>query len=891
MSKNTALEERVKPLQKEVERLKKVNEALMRRVEQSTDAADSKSKVKKSPDELVEINRALEREIGEHKKTEDALRWERNFMNAVLNAADALVVVLDRKGRIVRFNRACERICGYAFEEVEGKAFWDLLLVPEEVEKVEKRFERLLAGEFSNEGENYWVTKSGERRLITWSNTTLNDADGEVEYVVAIGIDITDAREAEQKLNLYKRVFMASSDAILIHNHPEKKIIAKNPAYERISGYSDEEHMDDHIKIMIDEDSRKEMEQSMKETGTFRGELKIQAKDGTMYYVDVSEFPITDDAGDLTYSVAIARDVTERKQAEEKLKLYRRIFMASSDGISITDSEGGLIECNPALRKKMGCTHKECLTGGPLDHIREDDAKAIIESLAKKGRFQGEICQRSRDGRVYIVDLSLVPIRNDDNDLVAYVGIGRDITERKHDQEALATRLRYETGLAACSNALLGTGDPDAVVPKSLRFLLDAAGAGRAFIFENFEDPSDGLCTRPRWEVCAPGVAGTIANPLLQHLSYDDVLPSWRETLAENKAYGGLTRDLSPGVRELLEAQGVLSILLFPIWVNEEWYGFVGFDDVNQEREWGEDSVFEYEVRLLHTTADMIGGYLARHQAVEALRSSLKELEQAHRHLKDTQTQLVQAEKMASLGTLVAGIAHEINTPIGSVNSMHDTLMRATAKLCDVLEEECAEDSPNCKKIRAMLKVIGDANRVIRTGTERVTTIVRRLRSFARLDEAELKEADIHEGLEDTLMLVHHELKHTIQVNRNYGEIPRIPCYLARLNQVFVNLLINAKHAIHGKGEITIATYERAGNVYIEVTDTGVGIPKDKLNKIFDPGYTTKSVGVGTGLGLSICYQIMQEHHGEIRVESEVGEGTTFTLVIPTNLDEILGVS
>jgi signal transduction histidine kinase len=143
----------------------------------------------------------------------------------------------------------------------------------------------------------------------------------------------------------------------------------------------------------------------------------------------------------------------------------------------------------------------------------------------------------------------------------------------------------------------------------------------------------------------------------------------------------------------------------------------------------------------------------------------------------------------------------------------------------------------------------------------------------------------------DTLTLIHHEIKHNIEVHRNYGDISPIPCYMARLNQVFVNLLINSKHAIKGKGEITITTYEREGKVFIDFTDTGTGIPRNDLKRIFDPGFTTKGAGVGTGLGLSICYQIMQDHYGEILVESEVGKGTTFTLVIPIHLDEILGVS
>jgi len=280
-----------------------------------------------------------------------------------------------------------------------------------------------------------------------------------------------------------------------------------------------------------------------------------------------------------------------------------------------------------------------------------------------------------------------------------------------------------------------------------------------------------------------------------------------------------------------------------------------------------------------------------RKQVQEALRVSLDDLERTNRHLLETQSQLVQSEKMASLGMLVAGIAHEINTPIGAVNSMHNTLVRAMKKLRDELKSFCHAECLDNENVIKTFKLIDEANSVIETGTERVTTIVRRLRSFARLDEAELKEADLHEGLEDTLVLIHHEIKHNIEIVRNYGEIPSISCYPGRLNQVFLNILINAKQAIRDKGKISISTHQDNGKIFIEFADTGLGISKEKLSKVFDPGFTTKGVGVGTGLGLSICYQIIQDHHGEIRVDSEVDIGTTFTIILPINLDEILNTT
>ena len=271
------------------------------------------------------------------------------------------------------------------------------------------------------------------------------------------------------------------------------------------------------------------------------------------------------------------------------------------------------------------------------------------------------------------------------------------------------------------------------------------------------------------------------------------------------------------------------------------------------------------------------------------MKKILDELETANRHLRETQAQLVQSAKMASLGKLVAGIAHEINTPIGAVNSMQDTLFRTLERLKKTIATQHAGEQIRTSKLEENLKILDESKKVINSGTERVINIVKRLRSFARLDEAELKTVDIHEGLEDTLTLIYHDIKHNIRMKKNYGDLPAVSCYPGRLNQVFLNILVNAKQAIKGKGTIEITTYTKQRNVYIKIRDTGEGISKENIKKVFDPGFTTKGVGVGTGLGLSICYQIMQDHRGEILVESEVNKGTTFTIVFPVDLDKKIG--
>ncbi len=275
-----------------------------------------------------------------------------------------------------------------------------------------------------------------------------------------------------------------------------------------------------------------------------------------------------------------------------------------------------------------------------------------------------------------------------------------------------------------------------------------------------------------------------------------------------------------------------------------------------------------------------------REQLETHLRHHAEELEaqvaERTREVRESQSQLVQQEKMASLGALVAGIAHEMNTPIGTINSNADTLGRSLVRLRELVNDEsCPASVREDKKLGKILGLLEEIARINTLACERIVTIVGTLRNFARLDEAELQIADLHEGLDSTLTLVRHEIKNRITVERQYGEIPKIRCHPNQINQVFMNLLVNAAHAIDGQGVITIRTEAAGDTVRIHISDSGVGIPRENIEKIFDPGFTTKGVGVGTGLGLSICFKIAQDHGGSIDVQSEVGKGTAFTLTLP----------
>lgn len=263
----------------------------------------------------------------------------------------------------------------------------------------------------------------------------------------------------------------------------------------------------------------------------------------------------------------------------------------------------------------------------------------------------------------------------------------------------------------------------------------------------------------------------------------------------------------------------------------------------------------------------------------EELKHKNKALQQANQYLKDTQLQLIRSEKMASLGHLVAGVAHEINTPLGSINSNTSMFISGFEKL----KKKLNENNESATDIIKTANILENLSRINKSACERIIKIVKSLRNFARLDEEELKTVDLHEGLDSTISLIAHLCRDQIEITKNYGEIPHLNCYASQLNQVFMNILVNSTQAIQNQGKITIETGYSNGQIHIIFRDTGIGIPKENLNKIFDPGFTTKGVGVGTGLGLAISYKIIEEHSGSIDVKSKVGEGTTFTLHLPLN--------
>lgn len=287
----------------------------------------------------------------------------------------------------------------------------------------------------------------------------------------------------------------------------------------------------------------------------------------------------------------------------------------------------------------------------------------------------------------------------------------------------------------------------------------------------------------------------------------------------------------------------------------------------------------------------------------QEIESNLENLKALNRRLEDAHLQLLQSEKMASIGQLAAGVAHEINNPVGYVLSNFGSLenyLRDLMALLDAYERAEPAMDPAAREgvrtLRAELDIdfvkrdLADLLAESREGVNRVRKIVQDLKDFSRVGaEDEWQWADLHAGLESTLNIVWNELKYKTTVVREYGALPQVHCLPSQLNQVFMNLLVNAAQAIPEKGTITVRTGVQGDEVWVEVEDSGCGIPPDQLSRIFDPFFTTKPVGKGTGLGLSVSYNIVRKHGGRIEVRSEVGKGTAFRVWLPIELSRPQG--
>ena len=563
--------------------------------------------------------------------------------------------------------------------------------------------------------------------------------------------------------------------------------------------------------------------------------------------IDVTAFPLAGDRGQVLGAVVQYADITEQKGTEEELRRAHQeleLLLGSISSILIcVNREGTITRWNAAAEETFGIPFSTAVglpfsdCGIPWD--LGDILDSVSEALKTGHTVRiDDIAFKRVDGSDGFLGITVSPVKGESEAPFGFILRGMDITAHKLADQALEERTRDLGNRLRELNFLYSMSTlverPNLSLDEMLHAVLDLLPPAMRY----------------RDEVCA---RITVPDQTLTTGSFRET--PWKHTCN--------------------------------ITLEGDHLGTVEVFCLTQKPDVDGSPFLKGERDLLSEAAARVGEVIGRRRAEEALR--------------EAQRRLLQSEKLASIGQLAAGVAHEINNPVGFVASNLGTLreyirtfkrllvmyselggavrVSDRARQLDLISrtEELSEKEDLPFVLDDVEKLLGES----KDGTDRIRDIVQNLKSFARIDEAELKEADINQGIEATLRIVWNELKYKCDIHKNLRDIPKIRCYPGQLNQVFMNLFVNAAQAIPDRGEISIESDLVDNEVIVRVSDTGQGIPPQDVSRIFDPFFTTKGIGGGTGLGLSISHGIVQKHHGRIDVKSELGEGTTFTVRLP----------
>jgi len=805
-------------------------------------------------------------------------------------------------------------------------------------------------------------------------------------------------------------------------------------------------------------------------------------------------------------------------------RLYRQIIDGLKEVVFQTDPKGRWTFLNPAWPELTGFPAEESLGRSALESVHPEDRPRLQEAFQpllerKTDHFRHEVRYLRRDGSLLWVEMFTRPLLGEDGSVQGLCGTLTDVSTRRRTDDALARRERYLSALVEMQQRLLMAQQEGDLYQDVLEPIGRAAGASRVYFFEVFRGEAGQQLMSQRAEWCAPGVKPVSGNPRNQPVPVEKDFKRWGELLSRGDVVSGRVRDFPPSERAILEPQGILSMLVLPLRINQTWVGFIGFDNCVVEQEWdrlevdllsaaagalslelehrqSESALRERETRyrqlaenasdvqyrykleppraflyvsrvvgdrlgytpeehyanpelwrqlvhpgdlpmltqlletphqlgpkpvvlrftarngrtrwLEHTVAPVLDT-TGRPVVVEGIARDITERREVEEQLKlseasfrillegvpdaaaiqrdgrivyanmalvsalgfdrseqlvgramaqfieddmeevpgpppdpsgikgmitgerrlvrrdgktrvaelvslpllfdgapavvsiardvtdqrQFQARLTLADRLASVGTLAAGIAHEINNPLAFVISNLSFLSEEMRRSQLALETSGAGGvhSPGVARMRGgggldlveWQEVLSEAYE----GAERVRQIVRQLKTFSRPDEERLSPVDVHQVLESVVMMATNEIRHRAQLHKDFGPVPSVMANEGRLSQVFLHLVVNAAHAIpegqaHQNAIRLITRRLDPGRVLIEVQDTGKGIAPEHLSRIFDPFFTTKPVNVGTGLGLSICHSTITSMGGEISVESDLGKGTTFRVVLPS---------
>ncbi len=796
--------------------------------------------------------------IDQKEKAEITLRENEELMRTILDSISGIVFTLDEDLRFKEAYGQMTHIYGIDFNRYKNKTVYEVL-----GEKNGDLFE--IASERAKIEPNVmfeWNLKSlNGTRFFETSISSRRNSKKEFVGFVCIMQDITARKKIEEELKQserdYRTIFENAIQGIA-RTSADGKFIKVNPALVKMLGYESEEELmslDITTQIYLNPSDQANLHSQLIEKKSIKNyELVLKKKDGSLINVKLDKRIVEDEAGNILFFESLWEDITERKKIEEALKQseedYRSIFENAVHGIFRTSQDGKFIKVNRALVKMLGYKSAEDLMSIDIPtqlYYDPADRKSVLERTKERKKTENlKIKLKKKDGSVIYVNLNERVQLNDTGEILFFEGIIENITEQMMAEEAIRnSEIKFRTLYESTGNAVM---------------LLDENGffdCNNATLTMFGYTSKEEFCKQNLAEVSPPMQFGNIDSKQLANQQINYALEKGNNCFEWVHRRKDGTDFPSEVLLTAMELDG--------------------------------KKIIQAVVRDISKRKALELELLKRNQELESMIENIKEM----------QEHLIQSEKMASIGQLTAGIAHEINNPLAFVSSNLNRFGEYIEDLTNVLRKwqilgMFVNEGPEVQALLQDLRdlerrvditfIVQDFNKLIaetREGTQRIKTIVDKLRVFSHKGDDKFIDSNIHDAIEDTLTLVWNEIKYKADIKKEYSSLPLIKCNPGELKQVFTNLLVNAAQAIPEKGFIKIKTFAEDKNAIIEISDNGSGIAIEHLNKIFDPFFTTKAVGKGTGLGLWISKTIIQKHKGTLTVESEVNKGTKFRITLP----------
>ena len=820
-----------------------------------------------SGDEIEILSEAFNTLMKEVQDAKQLLKDEKSFFGGIIQNAAAPMFVIDQTHTIIFWNSALAKLTGKSSLQMVGtKQQWTPfypnerpvladLVIDNAAVRMDELYDSYSSSQLiegSQRAEGWYDNIGGKRRYIFFEAAPIKNKNNEIVAAIETLEDITEWKLTEEATASHNQFLQAVIDAIpnpVYYKDNKGVYLGCNSAFKSFFDKTTEEIVGRKLQDIMPEyyaELSIQKDQTIIETGSsIQYETDLVRGNGLIRRILVSKAPLMHSDGSIAAIVGAFVDVTAQQEMDEKIRKLSRAIEQSPTAIVITNVDGVIEYVNPKFCQTTGYTVEEAIGQNPRilksGEMPVEGYMELWQTISSGREWRGEFHNKRKDGSLYWEYASISPLFDKSGRITGYLAVKEDITERKLvEAELLQSRLELEA-----KHVELGQ------------------------VFDQVAH------AKKEWE------------ETIDHLrDYIILTDSYHRIRRCNKL---LSEDTGRPVAELIGRNWMELI-------GEVGFSFVTFNGTTGEI-FNKRTMRSYDISMYPIAVQgKLPGHVVSINDTTELRTASQELEKAYSELKEAQLQIFQQEKMASIGQLAAGVAHEINNPMGFISSNLSTLNKYIDRLAEFIAVGdqslvSSADSEAVEKINATRKrlkidyIMEDSRQLIaesQDGAARVRRIVQDLKSFSRVDKAECAQINLNEALNTTINIAWNEIKYVATLNREFGELPEITCFPQQLNQVFLNLLVNAAHAIgENQGTITVRTWTEDENVFVSVADSGCGIPYEIQQKIFEPFFTTKDVGKGTGLGLSISYDIVRKHGGEITVESEAGRGATFIVRLP----------